>query len=364
VKIGQWVGSRTDIFAPEITRELQRLQAEVTPMDTVDALSTISRAGFRLDGFDPVCVSSGSIACVYRALYQGREVAIKVQRPGIVDSLRRDVDVVRCLVDLVKSRGKVHDDVMSSLEELLETVCHEVDFDAEADHMRRFRAHFSTQDVIIPEVIASSPTVIIMEYIDAQPFSGSPTVLLQTFFEQFFELGWLHTDMHAGNVGQSRDGRLVVFDFGSVMNIPHTMVIGMKALMVSYLNKNTRVMVQYMLEYGFLTGKPSADDMAMLTTFMENVLEYVEITDIDQFASMMHTAPISSNPNVTFSNDVFMIIRSFTLMEGLCKSLDPKFVIIDAIMPVMLRMASDPYMLRLKIEDDMRHVFSSFDDQK
>ena len=62
-----------------------------------------------------------------------------------------------------------------------------------------------------------------------------------------------------------------------------------------------------------------------------------------------------------------MIIRSFTLLEGLCKSLDEDFVIIEAIMPVMVRLASDPYMLRLKIEDDMRHVltlFDTFDDRK
>lgn len=367
VKIGQWVASRTDIFSPDVTRELRRLQSGVVPMDTVDALCTVSQAGFQFDSFDPVCVSSGSIACVYRAVYKGQPVAVKVQRPNIGESLRHDVDLVRWFVDATRrfqQSDKMHDDVVSSLEDLLDTVCHELDFEAEADHMRRFRAHFSSSesDIVIPDVLASSPTVIIMEYIDATPFTGSPAVLLQTFFDQFFDLGWLHTDMHAGNVGLASDGRLVLFDFGSVMEIPHGMVMGMKALMVSYLNKNTRVMLQYMLEYGFLSGMPSDDDMVMLETFVTNVIEYVEITDIHQFAEMMKTAPVSANPNVTFSNEVFMIIRSFTLLEGLCKALDPDFVIIDAVMPVMARMATDPYMLRLKIEDDIRHVFSFQDE--
>lgn len=367
VKIGQWVSSRTDIFPLEIAGELQQLQAGVSPMDAEDATMAVAASGFLFDSFDPEPVSSGSIACVYRAVYEGREVAVKIQRPQIVDALKRDVDIVRWLVDRVQSTGKMHDDVMSSLEELLETVCHEVDFGAEVEHMRRFRAHFHEQGVVIPEVIAWSPSVIIMEYVDAVPFSGTPTVLLQSFFEQFFELGWLHTDMHAGNIGQTPDGTLVLFDFGSVMQIPERMVIGLKSLMVSYLNKNTKIMLQYMLEYGFLSGTPSAEDLEMLETFMENVLEYVEITDIQQFANVMKTAPISSSPNVTFSNDVFMIIRSFTLLEGLCKSLDPDFVIIDAIMPIMIRLGSDPFMLRLKIEDDLRNVlmlFTSFDDEK
>jgi predicted unusual protein kinase regulating ubiquinone biosynthesis (AarF/ABC1/UbiB family) len=134
----------------------------------------------------------------------------------------------------------------------------------------------------------------------------------------------------------------------------------MKALMVSYLNRNTDLMLQYMLEYGYLTGTPTEDDMEMLRTFITNILDYVEITDIEQFTALMKTAPVSSNPNVTFSNNVFMIVRSFTLLEGLCKSVDPDFVIIDALMPVMLEMAVDPFMLRLKIEDDVRHVLLSF----
>lgn len=364
VKIGQWVASRTDIFSEEITLELQKLQAGASPMDPEDALRAIADSGFEFESFDVHPVSSGSIACVYKAVYEGREVAVKVQRPGIVEALERDVGLVRWLVDRVQSIGnKMHDDVVSSLEELLETVRHEVDFEAEVRHMRLFKAHFDAQkegEVVIPEVIVRSSDVIVMEYVDSVPFTGSPTVLLGSFFDQFFELGWLHTDMHAGNIGQTPDGKLVLYDFGSVMKIPESMVLGMKALMVSYLNRNTDLMLQYMLEYGYLIGTPTEDDMEMLRTFITNILDYVEITDIEQFTALMKTAPVSSNPNVTFSNNVFMIIRSFTLLEGLCKSVDPDFVIIDALMPVMLEMAVDPFMLRLKIEDDVRHVLLSF----
>ncbi|MGA1496147.1 MAG: AarF/UbiB family protein, partial [Rhodothermales bacterium] len=140
MKIGQWVASRTDIFSEGVTSELQQLQAGVMPMDSSDALLAVAASGFAFDFFDQNPVSSGSIACVYRAIYQGRDVAVKIQRPRIVDALERDVDIVRWFVDRFQSTGKMHDDVVSSLEELLETVCHEVDFEAEVQHMRRFRS--------------------------------------------------------------------------------------------------------------------------------------------------------------------------------------------------------------------------------
>jgi predicted unusual protein kinase regulating ubiquinone biosynthesis (AarF/ABC1/UbiB family) len=234
----------------------------------------------------------------------------------------------------------------------------------EASHMIRFRTFFNNQDIIVPDVIQATPHVIVMEYIESTPYTGSSSMLIDIFFRQFFDIGWLHTDMHAGNVGQTKDGIPVLFDFGSVMEIPESIVLGIKALMVSYLNKNTKVMLQYMIEYEILVGTPTPEDTDMLVSFIDNVIQYVEITDIDQFTEMMKTIPVTSTPETTFRDDVFMIMRSFTLLEGLCKQLDSNFVIIDAVMPLMERFASDPMMARLKVEDDIRHIFQLFQENE
>jgi predicted unusual protein kinase regulating ubiquinone biosynthesis (AarF/ABC1/UbiB family) len=85
----------------------------------------------------------------------------------------------------------------------------------------------------------------------------------------------------------------------------------------------------------------------------------VEVTDISRFAEVMKTIAAPSTPSTVFRPEIFMIFRSFTLLEGLCKSLDPDFVILDAVAPLTTAFASDPSVYRMKIEDDLRVFMKS-----
>ena len=362
VKIGQWVSSRTDVFPVEITQEFASLRNSVPPMPEDELKKAILSLEF--DSFDDVPLSTGSIAQVHRGVYKGRDVAVKVQRPGLLKDLTADVDVVKFLLGFIKSfNPKMYDDLSSSLDDLIETVRRELDFQAEAEHMNRFDGFFESSFVHIPKVVDVIPKVIIMEYVDSQPFQGSANVLMELFFRQFFELGWLHTDMHSGNIGQLPNGVPVLFDFGSVMEVPLDIRMCIKALMVSYLNRNVSVMLDYMLEYDMLVGGiPGPEERLMLESFLENVLEYVEVTDMAKFTEVMKTIPVYQTPTTFFRPEIFLIMRTFTLMEGLCKSLDPDFVILHAVEPLTDYFAKDPMVYRLKIEDDIRATFKFFSD--
>jgi ubiquinone biosynthesis protein len=358
VKIGQWVSSRTDVFPLEITEEFAALRAGSAAMDFDAVLETIG--DLEVD-IDQTPVSTGSIAQVHRGTFQGREVAVKIQRPGLMRELVQDIDAIKFSLGFFRViNRKMYDDLESSLDDLIDTVKRELDFPMEAVHMQRFFDFFeSSSSVKIPRVIASTPKVIIMEFVDSAPFQGSASALMELFFRQFFELGWLHTDMHAGNLAQTPDGTLVLFDFGSVLEIPDDIRWCIKCLMVSYMNRNVSVMLDYMLEYDMLVGNPGKDEREMLKAFLENVLEYVEITDISRFTEMMKTIPVYQTPDTFFRPEIFLIMRSFTLMEGLCKSLDPSFVILDAVTPLTEYFTNDPMLPRLKIEDDIRVTFDT-----
>jgi predicted unusual protein kinase regulating ubiquinone biosynthesis (AarF/ABC1/UbiB family) len=355
VKIGQWVSSRTDVFPMVITEEFASLRNSSDAMPTEAVTKAVSMLTF--ESFDKTPVSTGSIAQVHRATFQGREVAVKIQRPNLLRELVSDIGAIKWILGFVKATNpKMHDDLVSSLDDLIETVRRELDFKAEAEHMTRFGDFFG-DEVVIPRVIVVTENVIIMDYIESRPFSGRASTLMDLFFRQFFELGWLHTDMHAGNVAQLPDGKTVVlFDFGSVMYVPDDIRLCIKSLMVSYMNRNVSVMLDYMLEYGMLTGgNPGPEERAMLESFLENVLDYVEVTDIAKFTEVMKTIPVYDGPTTTFRSEVFLIMRTFTLMEGLCKSLDPDFVILDAVAPLTQYFSRDPYVIRLKVEDDLRN---------
>lgn len=353
IKIGQWVASRTDVFPPEVTQEFATLKTGSAPMPP-EAVSDAVR-GLDFETFDPAPVSTGSIAQVHRGVFRGRDVAVKVQRPGLLRDLEGDVGVIKFLLGGLRvANRKMYDDLVSSLDDLITTVTRELDFEAEAAHMDRFRAFFAGS-VVVPGVLHVTPRVIVMDFVDTVPFTGSASCLMEAFFRMFFQLGWLHTDMHSGNVAQTPDGTLVLFDFGSVLECPDDVRLCIKHLMVAYLNRNVSVMVDYMLEYGLLVGSPDAEERAMLEAFVANVLDYVEITDTARFAETLKTIPApATGPTTVFRPEIFFIMRSFTLLEGLCKELDPDFVILEAVAPLTAMFANDPMMYRLKVEDDIR----------
>jgi len=356
VKIGQWVSSRTDIFPGEVTDEFAALKNQSAPMAFRDLEGLVDFATF--EWFDLVPVSAGSIAQVHRAVFQGQAVAVKVQRPGILATLEADVGVIKWLLGGLRfANKKMYDDLVSSLDDLISTVKRELDFPAEAEHMRRFKIFFTQHGIVVPAVVHVTPTAIVMEYVEAAPFSGTASALMEVFFLMFFDLGWLHTDMHSGNLGQTPDGRLVLFDFGSVLECPDDIRLCIKHLMVAYLNKNVSVMVDYMLEYGLLVGTPDATEREMLERFVANVIDYVEVTDSLRFAQTLKTIPApATGPTTVFRSEIFMIMRSFTLLEGLCKELDPDFVILEAVTPLTRRFLRDPMLPRLKVEDDLRTI--------
>lgn len=369
IKIGQWISSRTDIFPAEVTAAFSSLQKDVSPMPAADVRRTLAEEGHMFDAFDEAPISCGSIAQVHRGVYRGRDVAIKVQRPGLRGELREDLDIVRhMLFPLRLTNRKSYDDAVKSLEDLGTTILRETDFQLEEKSMRVFAAFFTepTSLVRIPEVLFATPRVVVMEYVPSAAVSGAHATcqtLMQLFLTQFLELGYVHTDMHAGNLGVDAAGRLVMYDFGSVLHCPDELRECFKRLVVSYLNRNPAIMLDYMLEYDVLKtdGAITAEQREVLEQFMGTVLEYAETADIRSFDAGVRAIPVpASLPVVEFRPEVFMVLRSFTLLEGLCKELDPDFVIVDGVLASATMLLADPEIYRMKIDDDLRAVAKAF----
>lgn len=366
VKIGQWISSRADVFPADVVAAFASLQSDVSPMPADAVTRIVAEEAVGLDSFDVTPVSCGSVAQVHRGVYQGREVAVKVQRPNLGTELREDLAVMRNLLWPLKLQNeKSYADAVKSLDELGDTVMRETDFHQEAANMRLF-GEFGFEGVRVPRVYAASARVIVMEYVPSSRVTDPRlcTALMDLFLAQFFELGCVHTDLHAGNLGVDVGGRLVLYDFGSVLRCPDGMRECIKHLFVSYLNRNPSVMLDYLVEYDMIKSRSALtrEQRGMLERFVGTVIDYVETTDIQTFNEGVRAIPVpASLPDVEFRPEVFMVFRSFTLLEGLCKSIDPEFVIVDAMIPFATQLLTDPEMYRMKIEDDLRTAAKIFE---
>ena len=233
IKLGQLLSSRPDLLPDVYIDELSQLVDQVPPVPFVDIDATI-RADLGDDVFasiDPEPLATASIAQTHRALLtSGREVVVKVRRPGIVDEVDLDLDVLRSTARLVAGRSETAQllQVEALVDELEVHIRQELDFVEEAYNTELIARLVEDYDrIFVPQVIRPHVTerVLVLEWVDGEKVTDghglAPEVandLARQFFSAYVRQvvveGVYHADPHAGNVLLTRDGRLALIDFG------------------------------------------------------------------------------------------------------------------------------------------------------
>ena len=233
IKLGQLLSSRPDLLPDVYIEELGQLVDNVPPVPFEQIRDVIERE-LGVETFariDPQPVATASVAQIHRALLQsGRDVVVKVRRPGIVEQVRLDLDVLRSTAQLLEGRSQTAQllQVRALAEELEVHLLGELDLAEEAnnaDIVRTIVADY--EDVIVPQVIRPHVTesALVLEWIDGEKVSaqhGLPPQRARTLARELFRAyvhqvtveGVYHADPHRGNVLLTPDGRLALIDFG------------------------------------------------------------------------------------------------------------------------------------------------------
>ncbi|MEE2031233.1 ABC1 kinase family protein [Rhodococcus chondri] len=225
-------------FAEPYREALTKLQSEAPPLPAKAVHHVLdqqlgTRWRERFASFDDVPTASASIGQVHRAVWSdGRDVAVKVQYPGADEALRADLRTLSRFAGLFAT-VMPGTDVRALLDELTARTEEELDYRIEADNQRAFAAAFhGDPDFIIPHVVASSPKVVVTEWLSATPLSviinegtreqrnRAGALLAEFHFSSPARVGMLHSDPHPGNFMLLDDGRLGVIDFGAAAAMP------------------------------------------------------------------------------------------------------------------------------------------------
>lgn len=246
MKIGQMLSLHEGMVSPEVAAVLRQLQSEA-PRVPFEAMLETVRAGIPdadavFAEIEPESFAAASIGQVHRArLRDGREVAVKIQYPDIERIVSSDLaNLRRVLQGLFALVSEADFDPV--WEEVRERLLEELDYEHEADNVRRMAAlHGDLPEIVIPEVVdeASCRTVLTMHLVeglrgDEACDPARPQELRDLWGRRLFELQFrgllvhrlLHADPNLANFAFREDGRLVVYDFGCLKRVPEPLAAG------------------------------------------------------------------------------------------------------------------------------------------
>ncbi|HEX7176484.1 MAG TPA: AarF/ABC1/UbiB kinase family protein [Pyrinomonadaceae bacterium] len=358
IKIGQALATRADLLPLPYIKELTTLQDQVPPFPTSEAYARIeSELGHKLSELyaeiDAEPVAAASLGQVYRArLHTGEEVAVKVQRPNLRETISFDVAVLERLVRHITTRypqANENADWEGMLREFRQVIFEEMDYAQEGRNAERFRANFREWRVVhVPFIhwTHTSPRVLTMEFIrgtkvvDIEGLRArriSPVkvnrLLVRTYLKQLLEDGFFHADPHPGNLLVMDDGRVAFFDFGMTGRITPQLQSLMIDAFFHVVERDISGLAQDLLNLNFL--KPGVD-AARVRPVVEGLFQHyinLKLGDVNfkeltyDLAEVMYDYPFRLPYNFTY------IMRALMTLEGIGIVTDPGFSFFDTAKP-------------------------------
>jgi ubiquinone biosynthesis protein len=363
VKFGQAVSTRRDLLPPDIADELVKLQDRVPPFDGAVARKAVEDAyGTSVTNvfaeFDEQPLAAASIAQVHTAkLTNGKEVVVKVLRPGMREAIQLDLEVLYTLADMAErywseSRRLRPREVVREYEK---TVLDELDLMREAANAAQLRRNFAGSRLLyVPEVHWDycRLNVMVMERIHGVPISdmqrlraaGTDIAKLarngvEIFFTQVFRHNFFHADMHPGNIfvliDDPANPRYAAIDFGIVGTLDPQDQHYLAENFLAVFDRDYRRVAVLHVESGWVPAGTRVDEMeSAVRTVCEPIFDK-PLKDISFGTILLRLFEISRRFNMEVQPQLILLQKTLLNIEGLGRDLYPDLDIWSTASPIL-----------------------------
>ena len=348
VKVGQILSMRSEILPQSFCDELAKLRANADPMPYQTVLDTLSHEYGKpvkdiFKSIDSTPLGSASLAQVHRAtLVTGQDVAVKVQRPGVRETMAQDVSIMRTIA---RSATKImHNaqvvDFQGVVEELWDTFESETDFLVEARNLqefKRFCSRFAYMDCPKPYMDLCTEHVVVMDYIDGISLSHPGalvakgydlkeigTKLVDNYATQVLDEGFFHADPHPGNM-LVRDGKIVYIDLGMMGRLSPRDRAGFGSIINAVGMQSASELKDALLAFAIQRDNNAIDHTRFLADLDLLLKDYgsCDVSAIDVGQLLSDILNLTRQCKVTLPPSITSVSRGIVTLEGTVMPLIP-----------------------------------------
>ncbi|WP_290696832.1 ubiquinone biosynthesis regulatory protein kinase UbiB [Amphritea sp.] len=352
IKFGQMLSTRRDLLSDDLAQELKKLQDQVPPFESAYSQRLIEQALSApveeiFAEFNATPMASASVAQVHEALlYSGEEVVVKVIRPGIEKTIKKDMAVLFTIAQLVEvlwveGRRLKPVEVVADYEN---TIFDELDLRKEAANGSQIRRNFENSPILyVPEIYwdLTRQNVLVMERIHGIPVADIEQLKAQNtdmkklaeqgvevFFTQVFRDSFFHADMHPGNIFVSRENpstpKYIAVDFGIVGSLSSEDQNYLARNFLAFFQRDYRQVAQLHIDSGWV---PPETNVQSFETAIRSVCEPIfekPLKDISFGMVLMGLFQTARRFNMEVQPQLVLLQKTLLNIEGLGRQLYPE----------------------------------------
>ena len=353
IKLGQALSIRPDILSPDAMTELQKLCDKVPSFDNKVAFDCLeAELGCKWQdvytelGPDPV--AAASLGQVYKGTLRstGETVAVKVQRPAVLETVSIDLYLIRKLGLALREVPQINTDVVALLDEWAERFFEELDYVKEGENATKFAASIKDDlpQVVVPRTYSefTRRKVITSQWLDGEKLSQSTAddvgdlvnIGVICYLKQLLDTGFFHADPHPGNLIRTPDGRLAILDFGLMTDIDDNIKFGMIEAIAHLIHRDYEAIVEDFVTLDFIPeGVDLKPILPPLSRVFDTALEGGGAKNINFQEVAADLAQITFDYPFRIPPYFALIIRAIGVLEGIALVGNPDFALVDEAYP-------------------------------
>lgn len=381
IKLGQTLSTYPELIGFDLAQELTNLQesAPITDFETVK--ETIEKEFSKpldelFEDFDPEPIASASIGQVHTATLNDKKVAVKVQHPGITQTLKSDIRIMRIIANRLDNRLDIAKSYnLPGIVEVFEKdIKKELDYKFEAMNGVHLKDLLKNDEVYVPEIYMDYTTnkVLTMEFLEGVSLN---TVLksddekydkdkiaregADSFIKQVLIYGFYHADPHPGNIFIMEDNQIAFVDFGMMGHLDSDLREDLAKLFIFITEGDAKLLTKQLIYMGIV--KDSVEYKEVEYEIMQLLDKYygVQFNDISGVLRGLIEDDLLNEYGVVLPRDLMMVIRTLSMIDDVGRELDPTFNTTAIVKPYAIQMLAnmaEPKRLLLKTTSSMMDI--------